>query len=135
MSNSLNKLLGYFLTAGTAAVVDVGGFALLHHIGVPVAIGAVVSFCLAAGVNYLLTSRYVFGRPASLRGFGLFFVAALGGLLVNVSVTLLGSRYLGIAPELAKIAGVGCAFLCNFWINLRVVFRDSPDAPVPTTSD
>ena len=123
MSASFGKLLRYFFTAGTAAVVDVGGFAALHRLGVAIGISAVVSFCLAAVVNFLLTSRYVFNRPASIRGFGLFFVAALGGLLVNVVVTLIGSLYLGMAPELAKILGVGCAFLCNFWLNLRVVFR------------
>jgi putative flippase GtrA len=121
--SAAQKLLRYFFTAGTAAIVDIGGFALLRHIGMPIAIAAVVSFCLAAIVNFLLTSRFVFGQAPSMRGFTLFFVAALGGLLVNVSVTLLGSLYFGIVPELAKVVGVGTAFLCNFWLNLRVVFR------------
>jgi putative flippase GtrA len=117
------KLLRYFLTAGTAAIVDVGGFALLRHVEVRIAVAAVVSFCLAAIVNFFLTSRFVFGHAPSVRGFTMFFVAALGGLLINVSVTLLGSLYFGIVPELAKVGGVGTAFLCNFWLNLRVVFR------------
>jgi putative flippase GtrA len=118
-----NKLVRYFFTAGTAAVVDVGGFAILCHIGIPIAVAAVASFCVATVVNYLLTSRCVFHQAASLRGFGVFFVAAVGGLMVNVSVTLLGSLYLGILPVLAKIIGVGTAFLVNFWLNLRIVFR------------
>jgi putative flippase GtrA len=70
-----------------------------------------------------LTSRFVFYRVATTRGFGVFFMAAVGGLMVNVSVTLVGSFYLGIAPVLAKIVGVGTAFLVNFWLNLRIVFR------------
>jgi len=49
--------------------------------------------------------------------------APAGRLMVNVSVTLVGSLYLGIAPVLAKIIGVGTAFLVNFWLNLRIVFR------------
>lgn len=122
-----NKLVRYFFTAGTAAVVDVGGFAVLCRIGVHIAVAAVASFCVATVVNYLLTSRCVFQQSASLRGFGVFFVAAVGGLMVNVSVTLLGSLYLGIAPVLAKVVGVGTAFLVNFWLNLRIVFR----VPVP----
>ena len=120
-----NKLVRYFFTAGTAAVVDVGGFAILRVTPVSIAIAAVTSFCAAAIVNYILSSRYAFRQSPTLRGFGLFFIAAVGGLVANVSVTLIGSLYLGIAPVLAKIVGVGTAFLLNFWLNLRIVFRAS----------
>jgi putative flippase GtrA len=123
MTASYSKLIRYFFTAGAAAIVDVGGFAALCLTSLPIAVSAVTSFCLAAVVNYLLTSRYVFHQAPTVRGFGLFFVAAVGGLLVNVSVTLAGSLWLGIAPVLAKIVGVGTAFLVNFWLNLRIVFR------------
>jgi putative flippase GtrA len=116
------KLIRYFFTAGAAAVVDVGGFALLREV-MPLAVAAVTSFCLSTVVNYLLTSRYVFARAATIRGYGLFFVGALGGLLVNVGMTLAGSLYVGIAPVLAKLIGVGTAFLANFWLNQRFVFR------------
>lgn len=87
------------------------------------AASAVTSFYLAMVVNLLLSSRCVFNQAPTMRGFGLFFVAAVGGLMVNVSVTLVGSPYLGIAPVLAKIVGVGTAFLLNFWLKLRIVFR------------
>jgi putative flippase GtrA len=117
------KLFRYLLTAGTAAIVDVGGFALLHQFGVALAAAAVCSFCLAAIVNYLLSSRHAFDSVPTFRGFGIFMLAALGGLLVNVSVTLFCSHYLGVPPIVAKTAGVGTAFLVNFWLNLRVVFR------------
>jgi putative flippase GtrA len=118
-----NKLVRYFFTAGTAAIVDICGFALLRAVGVALAVAAVASFCVAAMVNYLLSSRHVFHKAASLRGFAVFLLAAVGGLLLNVTVTLLGSLYLGLAPVLAKLVGVGTAFLVNFWLNLRVVFR------------
>ncbi len=123
MSPVYRKLFRYFLTAGTAAVVDVGGFAGLCFLRVPIAVAAVGSFGLAAVVNYLLSARFAFGRAATLRGFGLFLLAAVGGLIVNVSVTLLASSYLGIAPVLAKILGVGTAFLVNFWLNNHIVFH------------
>jgi putative flippase GtrA len=123
MKGTPGKLLRYFCTAGAAAVVDVGGFAVLCLTPLPLAVSAVISFCLATVVNYLLTSRYVFNQLPTLRGYRLFFVAAVGGLLVNVSVTTVGSLYLGVAPVLAKVVGVGTAFLVNFWLNLRVVFR------------
>jgi putative flippase GtrA len=126
MTGTQGKLLRYFFTAGVAAIVDVGGFAALRFTPIPLAICAVVSFCVATVVNYLLTSRYVFHRAPTLRGYGLFFAGALGGLLVNVALTTAGSLYLGIAPVLAKVLGVGAAFLVNFWLNLRVVFRAPP---------
>jgi putative flippase GtrA len=119
----LHKLFRYFFTAGTAAIVDVGGFALLCFVSVPIAASAISSFCLATIVNYLLSSRRVFDQTPTMRGFATFYAAAVGGLLVNVSLTLVGSLYLGIAPVLAKIIGVGTAFLVNFWLNLRIVFR------------
>jgi putative flippase GtrA len=118
-----HKLVRYFFTAGTAAIVDIGGFAALRLTPMPLAIAAVVSFLAATVVNYLLSSRYAFNQTATVRGYGLFLLAALGGLIANVSVTLAGSFYLGIAPVFAKIIGVGTAFLLNFWLNLRVVFR------------
>ena len=124
MSHPLHiKLFRYFLTAGAASIVDVGGFALLCLTSLPIVISAVTSFCVSAMVNYLLSSRLAFHAVPTLRGFGVFFAAATGGLLVNVSVTLLGTEYLALAPVLAKIIGIGTAFLVNFWINLRVVFR------------
>lgn len=123
MTGAHVKFVRYFFTAGVAAVVDIGGFALLCRTSVPVAIAAITSFCLATVVNFLLSSRYVFNQVATVRGYGVFFIAAVGGLAVNVSVTLVGTLYLGMAPVLAKMLGVGTAFLVNFWLNLRVVFR------------
>jgi putative flippase GtrA len=124
MKGTALKLVRYFCTAGVAAIVDVGGFAALSLTPLPIPVSAVISFCVATVVNYLLTSRFAFHRAPTLPGYGLFFVSALGGLLVNVTLTTAGSLYLGIAPVLAKILGVGAAFLVNFWLNLRVVFRD-----------
>ena len=123
MRDVLSKLLPYAMTGGIAAVVDAGGFALLVNAKMGVAIAGILSFCTAAVVNYLLTSKLVFGREASLRGFALFFSAALIGLSINVGLTLLGFYVLGLEPLAAKLIGIGTAFFVNFLINLRVVFR------------
>ena len=118
----VRKLFRYVLTAGTAAVVDVGGFVVLIGWAVRVVPAAVLSFAAAAVVNYLLTSRFVFAREASARGFALFFVAALFGLAVNVAVTVLAATSLGLPAAPAKLMGVGVAFLANFAINAGIVF-------------
>lgn len=123
MNDALSKILPYAMTGGVAAVVDAGGFALLVGEGLGVAVAGVLSFCTAAVVNYLLTSRFVFGREASARGFALFLSAALIGLSVNVGLTLLGFYMLGLQPVVAKLIGIGTAFFVNFLINLCFVFR------------
>lgn len=122
-----SKLLPYAMTGGIAALVDAGGFALLVNAKLGVAAAGVLSFCAAAVVNYLLSSRFVFGREASLRGFALFLSAALIGLSINVGLTLLGFYALGLHPLVAKLIGIGTAFFVNFLINLRVVFAPSAE--------
>jgi len=123
MHDFFSKLFPYAMTGGVAAIVDAGGFALLVHAGLGVAVAGVLSFCAAAVVNYLLSSRFVFSRAASMRGFALFFSAALIGLSINVGITLLGFYVLELPPLMAKLIGIGTAFFVNFLINLRVVFR------------
>ena len=119
----LRKLVGYFFTAGTAAIVDVGGFVLLLQGGMHLVAAAILSFTVAAVVNYLLTSRFVFSHRLSVKGFLLFFAAALVGLLVNVSITVLVATQGDVTPWIAKLIGVGIAFLFNFLTNVAVVFR------------
>lgn len=126
MHEFISKLLPYAMTGGIAAIVDAGGFALLVNSGFGVAASGVLSFCIAAVVNYLLTSRFVFNFEASLHGFALFFSGALVGLSVNVGLTLLGVFVFGLEPLVAKLIGIATAFFVNFLINLRVVFRTGP---------
>ena len=121
----LARLMGYGVTGGIAAIVDAGGFALLLRAGLGVAAAGTASFCAAAVVNYLLSSRFVFAGRRSAQGFALFFVVALIGLAVNLGITLAGVYWLGIPPVPAKIVGIGVAFLVNFALNLRIVFRPS----------
>lgn len=123
------KLFSYALTGGTAAIVDAGSFIALLHAGLPATPAGTVSFCIAAVVNYRLTARHVFSRDTSLRGFLLFLLGALGGMLVNVGVTTFAITE-GLTPLIAKILGIGVAFFINFAINSRIVF--APSAPLPT---
>jgi putative flippase GtrA len=123
MRDLIAKLVRYVFTGGLAAIVDAGGFALLVMAKFAVAPAAATSFCVAAVVNYRLTSRMAFRHSATGRGFALFLLAALIGLLVNVSVTLSAIAVLGLPPLAAKIAGIGTAFLLNFALNVGIVFR------------
>jgi putative flippase GtrA len=126
MRDLLAKLVRYGMTGGLAAIVDAGGFALLLRAGLGIAASGTASFCVAALVNYVLTSRFVFAQGKSATGFVFFFGVAVIGLAINVGVTLAGVYWLGLPPVVAKVTGIGTAFLINFGLNAGIVFRRKP---------
>jgi putative flippase GtrA len=145
-AQTLRTLFRYILTGGTAAVVDLSIFTLLHNLGVAIPVASVCSSGVAVVVNYTLSSTFVFRMPLSLKGFLLFFLGALLGLSINNGVAVAGAAVhlklsvLGVSvtpyqPYLAKVAGIGTAFIFNFWLNSTVVFRGhatrnrTPQAP------
>lgn len=128
MQNVIQKFVGYFMTGGLAAVVDAGGFGLLHHQGVEVLPAAIISFCAAAVVNYQLSSRYVFKHTPTKKQFYKFFFVALIGLAVNVGITYWLVQNTTLMPVLAKIIAIGIAFFVNFLLNLLVVFKPKDSA-------
>jgi putative flippase GtrA len=152
ISPAVARFLRYVLTGGTAAIVDVTIFTALHvaaGFGLPLAMTC--SFCVAACVNYGLTSVFVFSHQPNLRQLGLFFMGAVIGYGVNLAVTLAANAFIPFARILADIAsavglpadiarpyaatparvcGLGVAFLFNFYLNSTVVFRSSP-RPAP----
>lgn len=133
MGDLVRKLIGYICTGGTAAIVDAGGFAGFIYLGMPVVTAAATSFCLAVALNYQLTSRFVFRRSPTSRGFVLFLVVAAIGLTTNVGTTILVATSLGIAPVLAKLTGIGVAFSLNFCLNVCIVFRGGARSPIYRT--
>lgn len=126
MRDLFSKLVRYFLTGGVAAIVDAGAFALLFQLGLGTLPAAAASFAAAALVNFTLTSKFVFRRRPTASLFIAFLTAALGGLAVNVGVTVLAAQMLQIDPRLAKLIGIGVAFFVNFLLNVHVVFRARP---------
>ncbi len=121
-SRQANRVYRYALTGGTAALVDLGGFALLQQLSVPIAVAGSASFAVALLVNYTLTARFVFGMQPRLQRLPFFALGALSGFCTNMGVTL-GLNMLGLAPLLAKCAGIGFAFGFNYTVNALVVFR------------
>lgn len=117
------RMIRYAGTAGVAALVDVGGFWLLHGAGPPVAAAAAASFLVATVVNYALSARLVFAAPVGLGGYGRFLAAASLGFAVNVAITVAASHALDAPPVAAKAAGVAVAFFANFALNAAYVFR------------
>ena len=125
--------LGYTLAGGLAAGVDIGGFHWLAPRLQPLLLAAVLSFVLAAMVNYTLSSLWVYRRRwRSLRRLTLFLALACMGLAVNASVTWWLASTLPLHMTLAKVGGVAAAFGLNFWMNTRLVFgRAAPSQASP----
>ena len=97
MPEFLTKIISYAMTAGTAAVVDAGGFALLVRAGMAIPVAGLVSFGIAAVVNYLLTSRFVFGRRASVISFAVssaLNTSSVSGLPRAITHKIRGSHLL-----------------------------------------
>lgn len=117
------QFLRYVLTGGAAAIVDLGGFWLLFHLGTAVIPAAMASWFVAALANYALSSRFVFESERSLHGGIKFVIGASIGFSLNVCFTAIGARGLGIYPPAAKVIGIGGAFVFNFAINRFWVFR------------
>lgn len=122
MPTLVERFLRYLVTGGIAAIVDVGGFTLLLFAEMSLVPAATVSFCLAAIVNYTLTSRFVFECEATTQRFPAFFLGALIGLGINVLVTAVLAIMTPFNAVLAKVVGIGIAFLINFTINTKFVF-------------
>ncbi len=125
---TLARLSRYGLTGGAAALVDLGIFAALEVRVLPVPAAAAAAFGVAALFNYALTSRFVFREPLSWRRLAAFLAFAIVGAAVNIGVTSAGCLVFGAPALLAKLVGIGTAFLVNFWMNSAIVFRSSAQA-------
>ncbi|MDB5930953.1 MAG: putative rane protein [Polaromonas sp.] len=118
------QLLGYLGVGGLSAVVDIGLFHLLAPRLPSLLLAAAASFIIAAVVNYSLSSVWVYRRQwRSLRRAAMFLAFASVGLCINAGATWWLAGALPIAPTLAKVGGVGIAFLANFLMNTFIVFR------------
>ena len=118
------QALGYLMVGGLAAVVDIGLFHLLVSRVEGVLLPAVASFMVAAVVNYSLSSIWVYRRQwRSIRRATTFLLFALVGLCINAGATWWLVHSLPVHATLAKVGGVGIAFVVNFLMNTFIVFR------------
>jgi putative flippase GtrA len=128
---------GYLVVGGAAAVVDIGVFhalmqladaglaKLAGHLHVArLLLAAALSFSIAAVLNYLLSSVWLYRRNwRSARRAAMFLLFALVGLGINSAATWWFASHLPILPTVAKIGGVGVAFVANFLMNTLIVFK------------
>lgn len=118
-----STFIRYLVTGGLAAIIDVSVFSYLNSLQFTVLAAATIGFIVACLFNYISTSIFVFAANwrSATRALS-FLAAALVGLSINVSITSCLAAY-GIWPVLAKIVGIGIAFIANFSMNSLIVFR------------
>ncbi len=120
------RFIGYFLTGGMAAVIDLGLFLVFEGAGMAVPLAATASFLVAALFNFGSSSLLVFRTPLTLRRFGRFMSVASVGLAINVGVTWLLFSLIA-SPALSKLIGIGTAFAFNYVAHSLIVFRPATD--------
>lgn len=118
---SPRRFVGYGMTGGLAAVIDLGLFLLFERAGMAVPLAAAASFLIAAVGNFISSSLLVFATPVTLRRFGRFLSVASVGLAINVGVTWLAYEALGW-PAASKAIGIGTAFGFNYLAHSFLVF-------------
>ncbi len=118
---SYQRFIGYGLTGGLAAVIDLGLFLVFESRGLAVALAASASFLIAAVFNFISSSLLVFATPVTGRRFLRFVSVASVGLMINVGVTWLVYDLL-TQPAAAKAIGIGIAFVFNYFAHGLLVF-------------
>lgn len=120
------RIVKYFFVGGTAAVVDIGLFAIFAgYLGLPWIPVSIATFILATLVNYLLSIRFVFEsgvrHQKHVELAGVFVVSGLA-LLVNQLALYIAIELLGLQLIISKIIATGVVFFWNYYGRSKFVF-------------
>lgn len=123
---SYKRFIGYGMTGGMAAIIDLGLFLVFESFGMAVPLAASASFLVAAVFNFTSSSLLVFSTPVTGKRFLRFLSVASVGLVINVGVTWLVYDLLA-QPAAAKAIGIGTAFVFNYFAHSLLVFGRAED--------
>jgi putative flippase GtrA len=127
-----HHLVKYLLIGGSAVVIDLGLFLVLHHLAdfgplaahsVSVPTSVVWSFLLNAFLNFRTTDRL------GARFVSFATVAAIGFLVGAGVIELLHGR-VALSADLAKVVSLPLVFAVQYLLNSRVSFRASRSSAV-----
>jgi putative flippase GtrA len=133
----LRKAFSFGLIGLVNTFVDFGVFMFgVKVLGLDLALANLLSWIVAVSGSYVLNSHITFaaesGRKLTWRGYGMFAVSGVVGLIANTLTVVIVARLLEpIFPTanvpLAKISAIGVSFIVNFSMSHFVVFRRRPD--------
>ena len=93
-------------------------------------VGNIFSFCLSTIFSYWANSKYVFDFDKSKGGkrlFIIFFLLAIGGLIINEVTMLIGDKLLHFDPLIVKIVGILLAAVFNF-VTRKLILEKKKEA-------
>jgi dolichol-phosphate mannosyltransferase len=120
------QLLIYFFIGGFSAITNLLSFTILYYAGLHIIPAAIVSFCIAATVNYILCIKWLFRHQARWKAlteilFYIIFVTCIG--ISDVLITY--SLYITfIHPVLAKTVACIIVFIINFLARKYFIFKE-----------
>jgi len=123
---SQKRFIGYGMTGGMAAIIDLGLFLVFVGLNMAVPLAATASFLVAALFNFTSSSVLVFKTPVTGKRFLRFLSVASVGLAINVGVTWFVFEALR-HPAASKAIGIGVAFVFNYVAHSLLVFRQPAD--------
>ena len=134
----LVKAASFALIGVVNVAVDFSVFSVAYfHLGLPIIVANVISWCVAVTGSYVMNSLITFakesGRQLRMKDYGSFVLSQLGGLVANTTTVFVASYFIAlflrVSPDaaapvlLAKVLAIGASFLVNFSLSHFVVFR------------
>lgn len=121
------NLANYALIGGSAVVVDLGLFILLHDVG---GAGVVAAQSISVGVavvwSFLLNAFFNFGTTDRLLARFLSFSAvSFIGYLVGLAIIVIAVEGFGIAGTIGKVLSMPVVFVTQYLLNSRFSFRSA----------
>lgn len=115
----------YLFVGGSCSVCDVGGFYLLHVLGIPLLIASATSFTIATVINYFLSFFFVFerGRFTMRQEFVRVFAVSLVGLGLNTLIVYFFVSLFSINAVIAKTLAIPIVLFWNFMGRRLLVFH------------
>jgi putative flippase GtrA len=97
--------------------------ALVEGLGIFAALASTIGYIVSSAVNYYLNYSFTFRSDAAHgRSVPRFLLISGCGLVLNGTITYLGTAILGLHYLIAQVAATIVALLWNFLANLRWTF-------------
>ncbi|MGD0502389.1 MAG: GtrA family protein [Steroidobacteraceae bacterium] len=119
-----HKFLRFLMVGGLCTALQyVILIALVEGLGIFAALASTIGYIVSSAVNYYLNYSFTFRSDAAHgRSVPRFLLISGCGLVLNGTITYLGTAILGLHYLIAQVAATIVALLWNFLANLRWTF-------------
>jgi putative flippase GtrA len=120
------KFFRYCFGGGISAIIDLGVFFTLNEIfKIHYLYALIISFIIAASINYILQRKLTFKDNYSKKHkqFSVFLAIQLVGLIFNGLITAAQVEYLGVWPTLARFIAIFIVLFWTYTANKKITFN------------